>query len=463
MSGKILIVDSISTNRIVLRVKMLAARYEVDAVASCAEATGRIAISQPDLILINLTDAQGEGHAFCRRLRADPTTANIAIISVGVLDTAAARFGALDAGADDVLPRPISDTLLLARVRSLMRRRNMSRELQMRDGTNRNFGFEEIAAQLITPSRITLLSDAPTAGEFLAAELREGLTQPVRVLTSDEALVDTGGPDMTDLFIIDGTVGGYAPRQLFRLVADLRARQATRLAAQMVILPSEQNEAAAMLLDLGADDVIPGAVEMQELVLRARALVRQKMDQDRLRDSLRDGLHAAITDPLTGLYNRRYAETHLRHIAEQARAVGREYALMMIDIDHFKRINDGYGHAAGDLVLRGLADRLKQNFRPEDLVARIGGEEFLIAMPRTSLSEAKAAAQRLRRLVNMRPFAIGDNQQDLHVTISVGVALDRLDCGMIETLGDLFKRADAALYRAKANGRDAISISQTAA
>ena len=84
-------------------------------------------------------------------------------------------------------------------------------------------------------------------------------------------------------------------------------------------------------------------------------------------------------------------------------------------------------------------------------------------MPRTSLSEAKAAAQRLRRLVNVRPFPIGDNRQDLHVTISVGVALDRLDSGMIENLGDLFKRADAALYRAKANGRDAISISQSAA
>ncbi|MBU2360275.1 MAG: diguanylate cyclase, partial [Alphaproteobacteria bacterium] len=323
--------------------------------------------------------------------------------------------------------------------------------------------FEEASALLITPARITLLSDTPTAAAALSADLRAGLGQSIRVITSDDALIDASDVGMTDLFMIDATVGGFRARQLFRLVADLRARQSTRLATQMVLLPSQQTEAAAMLLDLGADDVILGSVGTQELVLRAKALVRHKMDQDRLRDSLRDGLHAAITDPLTGLYNRRYAETHLRHIAKQARAVGREYALMMIDIDHFKRINDGYGHAAGDMVLRGLADRLKQNFRPEDLVARIGGEEFLIAMPQTSLSEAKAAAQRLRRLVNVRPFSIGENRQDLHVTISVGVALDRLDCGMIENLDDLFKRADAALYCAKANGRDAISISQSAA
>jgi two-component system cell cycle response regulator len=77
-----------------------------------------------------------------------------------------------------------------------------------------------------------------------------------------------------------------------------------------------------------------------------------------LRETLRDGFNAAMTDPLTGLYNRRYAETHLRHIAEKAHATGCQYGLMMIDIDHFKRINDGFGHAAGDRVLCGLADRL---------------------------------------------------------------------------------------------------------
>jgi len=249
---------------------------------------------------------------------------------------------------------------------------------------------------------------------------------------------------------------GNPPRESGFTPVGIRARETTRLATQLILLPRSHTDSAAMLLDLGGNDVVLGQVCAAELVLRARTLVRHKFDQDRLRDTLRHGLFAAMTDPLTGLYNRRYAETHLRHIAELAHAAGSQYALMMIDIDHFKRINDNYGHAAGDIVLRGLADRLKQNFRPEDLVARIGSEEFLIAMPRTTLAEAKAAAQRLRRLVNIRAFAVGDGHDDLHVTISVGVALDALDPQHITSLGDLFKRADAALYRAKANGRDAI-------
>ncbi|MFQ3255258.1 MAG: two-component system cell cycle response regulator [Loktanella salsilacus] len=463
MSGKILIVDSVSTNRIVLRVKMLAAKYDVEAVATCAEAMVRIASAPPDLVLINLTDPTDDGHDFCRTLRGDPATCHIAIISVGATDTSTARFGALDAGADDVLPRPISDTLLLARVRSLMRRRNLSRELQMRDGTNRNFGLEETRAPRIAPARITLLSDCLNAAKSMQAQLQAGLNQRIRVTNSDCALIDDDSVGKTDLFVIDGSTAQLSAGQLFRLVADLRARESTRLSAQLILLPRKHTETAAMLLDLGADDLILGDVTADELTLRVRSLLRHKFNQDRLRETLRDGFNAAMTDPLTGLYNRRYAETHLRHIAEKAHATGCQYGLMMIDIDHFKRINDGFGHAAGDRVLCGLADRLRQNFRPEDLVARIGGEEFLIAMPRTTLEEVKAAAQRLRRLVNIRPFPIGDGKSDLHVTISVGVAIDSQNPDEMTSLGDLFQRADAALYVAKANGRDAISVSQTAA
>ncbi len=459
MSGRILIVDSVSTNRIVMRVKMLAARYDVDAVASCAEAERTIVHSPPDLILINLTDQSEDGHGFCRRLRASPLTDSIAIISVGMSDSSIARFNALDAGADDVLPRPISDVLLLARVRSLMRRRNMARELQMRDGTNRNFGFNETPARRVAPARITLLSDDLPRARVMADLIAAGMAVSPRVITTDSALIEAADVGVTDLFVIDGNAAGMSAAQLFRLVADLRARESTRLAAQMIVLPHHAVEPAAMLLDLGADEVVLGDICPEEIVMRTRMLLSHKFNQDRLRD----GLHAAMTDALTGLYNRRYAETHLRRMAEQAHATGSQYALMMVDIDHFKQINDACGHAAGDLVLRALADRLRQNFRPEDLVARIGGEELLVAMPRTTLAEAKAAAQRLRRLVNIRPFAIGDGRNDIHVTVSVGVALDAINPDTITSLGDLFKRADAALYLAKSAGRDAISVSQSAA
>ena len=137
MTGRILIVDTLPTNRIVLKVKMLAAQFKVDACASRLEAETIIAKDRPDLILINLSDQAEDRHGFCRELKDDPETAAIAIISVGIADTARARFAALDAGADDVLPRPINDALLLARIRSLLRVRHARHELLLRDGTSR--------------------------------------------------------------------------------------------------------------------------------------------------------------------------------------------------------------------------------------------------------------------------------------------------------------------------------------
>ena len=177
---------------------------------------------------------------------------------------------------------------------------------------------------------------------------------------------------------------------------------------------------------------------------------------------MRDGLHAAVTDCLTGLYNRRYIEPHLARIAEQAESTQREFAVMMLDIDHFKSINDRYGHAAGDKVLIEISRRLRENLRSIDLVARIGGEEFMVAMPRTGTDQAEAAAERLRRMVSSKPFSMGTDHPYLTVTVSVGVAiggLTPLDGDQIEAMCN---QADAALYVAKNAGRDKVAMSNAA-
>jgi len=218
-----------------------------------------------------------------------------------------------------------------------------------------------------------------------------------------------------------------------------------------------------MLLDLGADDVVFSDVTADELALRARALIAHKLKQDRLRDQVRNGLLAAVTDPLTGLYNRRYAQTHLQRIADQAYSSGREYAVMVVDIDHFKLINDNYGHRTGDDILCQLAERLRRNCRAIDLLARIGGEEFLVAMPNTTTERAHQAAERMRELVNNTPFTPSSTAKPLNVTISVGVAVDDLEHARKTALESVFDRADAALYKSKAAGRNMVSISMNAA
>lgn len=458
MSGRILIIDTVATNRIVLKVKMHAAQYAVDTCGGSDEALQIIGQSRPDLILLNLSDPVEDRHAFCHDLKADPDTSDIPIIALGIADTCRARFAALDAGADEVMPRPADDTLLLARIRSLLRMRHANAELWLRDGTSRALGFEEASNEFAHAAKVAVLTSRRTAETRLIAKLNAAFTQKVRMLDTETVLTSQGLEPVPDLFVIDASEMRDNGRAMFRLVADLRSRNETRLSTQLVVVPREMADIAAMALDLGADDVVFSHVAAAELALRSKVLIARKWQQDKLRDTVRSGMHAAVTDPLTGLYNRRYAEPYLARMAEQAKKLGQDFAVMILDIDHFKTINDRFGHAAGDAVLKQLSDRLRQNLRAVDLVARIGGEEFLIAMPNTSADQAEAAADRLRRIVNGKLFDLGADQDHLRVTTSIGVAVGGICALDDQSSAQICTQADAALYAAKSGGRDQVSL-----
>ncbi|KQB97168.1 diguanylate cyclase [Loktanella sp. 1ANDIMAR09] len=463
MPGRILIIDTVATNRIVLKVKMLAAQFAVDACASKAEAIQMIERNRPDLILLNLSDAAHDQHSLCRDLRRSTVTKSIAIIAVGVADTSRARFAALDAGADDVLPHPVNDVLLLARIRSLLRVRSTSQELMLRETTSRALGFEENKAVFDGAARLAILSQESRAGSLLKSSLNAGLRNAIQVLHPNDALLGDDGSAAYDLFVINAATTEAGASGLFGLVSDLRARTQTRLAMQLVVVPPDAPEVAAMLLDLGADDVVPSTSSPDEISMRATRLIARKRQHDKLRDTVRNGLNAAVTDPLTGLFNRRYVEPHLARLAEDSRKSGRELAVMMIDIDHFKSVNDTHGHAAGDTVLIALANRLRENLRAIDLVARMGGEEFLVAMPGTSVADARMAAARLCELVHATPFNLGEGLPMLKVTVSVGVAVSgKLNAGS-SAITKICDRADKALYAAKSAGRDQVAFSKSAA
>lgn len=463
MSGRILIVDTVATNRIVLKAKMLSAQFAVDTCSSTTDAKANLATHQPDLILLNMSDRGENRHEFCRQIKADSATRAIAIIAMGVADTARSRLAALDAGADDVLPRPVNNALLLARIRSLLRVRSASQELLLRDSTSQALGFHEAPREFQTAVNIALLSDRPDVANSLRQRLSNGLDRSVRQIDPASVLRNAGPTPASDLFVIDASEMNGGQSALCSLVADLKSRNETRQSKQLIVVPYEQPEIAAMLLDLGADDVVRHGTSDAEILLRAEALIRHKQLHDRLRDMVRNGLHAAVTDPLTGLYNRRYVEPHLIRLAEQSHQSDTKLAIMMLDIDHFKSVNDTYGHAAGDRVLVQMADRLRANLRAIDLLARVGGEEFLVAMPRTTSGQARATANRLRRLVNCRPFDLGDDRQSLRVTVSVGVAVSGY-CEPEKThLTRMCDQADAALYSAKSAGRDQVAMGKSAA
>jgi len=460
MSGRILIIDTVATNRIVLKVKLQAAQYDVVACATQSEGMATFHEQRPDLIIINLSDPIEDNHQFCCDLKAETETSDIAIIGMGIADTSQTRLAALDAGADDVLPQPMSDTFLMARIRSLLRMRHTPAELGMRSDTHKALGFDGAQQPMDSPAQVVFLTENTLASTAMITKLNRVHPLGVHVQTCAAALSATS--DAPELFVIDSTTFRDPQNELFRLVADLRARDASRLVPQMVILPNMSTQ-AAMALDLGADDVVTNEICSHELRMRSKTLTNRKRQHDKLRNTVENGLIAAITDPLTGLYNRRYATPYLAEIAKQSKKNGQGFAVMMIDIDHFKSINDRFGHKAGDSVLVALADRLRNNLRAIDLIARVGGEEFLVALPHSSAEQAQLAASRLCKLVNGTPFHIGPDKDPIAVTISVGVAVGGADSTEIVCTDDLCHRADGALYAAKSAGRDRVSLVSSAA
>ena len=216
-----------------------------------------------------------------------------------------------------------------------------------------------------------------------------------------------------------------------------------------------------MALDLGASDIVASDVAIEEVQLRCNVLIQAKHEADTLRRTVKNGLQAAITDPLTGLFNRRYALPHLARLSRECRKNGRQFAVMMLDLDHFKKINDTYGHKAGDDVLKQVAARLQANLRAVDLLARMGGEEFLVAIPNSNIIHARTAAERLCKLISGTPFFIGAERTELHITMSVGVSLKNGQeaIGVTDDLEDLVNAADMALYAAKSGGRNMVSLS----
>jgi two-component system, cell cycle response regulator len=247
-----------------------------------------------------------------------------------------------------------------------------------------------------------------------------------------------------------------------RLLAELRSRSQTRNAAICLQLPHDLAEEATVALDLGASDVVSTAVETRELGLRLRRMIARKREGDRVRASLRDGLRLAMVDPLTGLFNRRYALRRLAEIADEAMTREQPFAVMVLDLDRFKQINDQLGHAAGDAVLTEVGRRLAANIRPGDLLARIGGEEFLIALPGADLSLAKPVAERLCATIEQEPFVLRE-AGPVRLTASVGLAIRMHDDHIGEEVDATIERADQALLGAKSSGRNQVRISRSAA
>jgi two-component system cell cycle response regulator len=449
MTARILVVDDIEANVRLLDAKLSAEYYEVISATDGVTALAMAAAEKPDIILLDVMMPGMDGFQVCRRLKEDPATRHIPVVLITALDGRSDRIVGLEAGADEFLTKPIDDVVLFARVKSLTRLKLVIDELREREASGRRMGvIGGVASRLGgTGGRIVIVDDNDRQSMRIMAELAVE-HRPVVESSLDKAALAVRGP--VDLVIINAAARDFDG---LRFAAGLRSDEATRNLPILAVYDPDDRARGVKALELGINDLLAKPIDPQELAARARTQIKRKRYTDLLRNNLDNSLELAVTDPLTGLHNRRYMIGQLDALAQRAAKGGAPVACLLLDIDHFKKINDSFGHDVGDEVLREFAVRLASNVRAVDLPCRYGGEEFVTIMPDTSLDDAGRIAERIRRYISGSPFRVARGSELLTVTISVGVAVT---LGETDTPDALLKRADEALYEAKASGRNRV-------
>ena len=446
MTGKILVVDPVATNRIVLKAKLSAAFYDVDSAATADQALGAAQADLPDLILMaDRIDHAGTA-ALCAALRQSPRTQDVPVLVLSDAAPGPARAACLRTGADDLLDRTVGDGAIFARIRTLLRDAAARRDLADRLAPS----VYEAAAQIPwdQKARGTIGWVSDRRSRALGYQAKLAAVFGTRATLLDPATILGRAPRALcpDLYVIEQDLDRHGSG--LELLSDLSARRHSQAAGALVLVDAPEDIATAY--DLGASGVHLGPVITEELAARMVALLRRKFQRDRLRAALDLGLAQAVEDPLTKLQNRRSA---MEALAEMA-ATGRPSALMMIDIDHFKSVNDRLGHAAGDAALVAVARQLQHSFASAQILGRIGGEEFLVGLPGITAEAACGLADRARHAIAQLNIRLPDRAGTLSVTASLGVTMWTPDVSMDEALG----RADAALYSAKRGGRNCVRL-----
>ncbi|MEE3070957.1 MAG: diguanylate cyclase [Pseudomonadota bacterium] len=456
MADQILVIDDVAINRIMLEVSLTRMSYQVRLAGAIGEIDSAAA-KAAEVVIVASAALGDKPAAALARLRGYLANRHVPVLVITgpAPDDTPARV--LQAGADDAMRCPGTEEELMARLRALLRRHRDTMMATALDALQPE-GLAEEAAGFDYGGHVLLLSGSGQKITSLSYALRaEG---PIRVTTAcpdtAKAVLAHERPDVV-ILSADETEN---PR-INTLLAEIRASRQPGTCALLVAHPIKALTSATTALDLGADDLFYGSFDPQEIAVRTRALLRRQASLNRMHRSLRRSVEASVTDPLTGLQNRRAAMAEMALLRKRAKTEGALTLVMIADVDHFKRINDGYGHAAGDAALIEVARRMRTALPHAPVMARIGGEEFLVALPINQTDDAHQIAETLRLSVCESPLEISSLLPELNVTISVGYHVSTDPSGPLEA--DM-KTADAALYQAKSAGRNcAISMLLNAA
>jgi len=458
MTAQILVVDDVPANVKLLEAKLKNEYYDVISALDGFQAIKAAKENKPDLILLDVMMPGMDGFECCRRIKADPEIAHIPIVMVTALSEKADRVRGLEAGADDFLTKPVNDTALFARVKSLIRIKMLTDELRLRDQTGMQMGMMHDNASTINASiagaRIFLIDDDAIQLKRIAEFMSEDYD--IETTTDPQNCMNFALNGAFDLFVISTTmldVDGL------RLASQLKSQEVLRNVPIIILVDEDDERVILKGLEMGINDYVVVPVDPNEMKARVRSQIRRKRYQDALKSNYQQSISMAITDNLTGLYNRHYLSQHLENMVREALSHNKPLSLLMMDMDHFKQVNDNYGHDVGDQVLKQLAQIISGSIRSSDLAARFGGEEFVILMPGTPMLAAAEVADRIRRQVESYRFAVTHEVGHLQKTISIGLS-------SLNPMGDsgetLLKRADEALYACKNAGRNCVKVAQVA-
>ena len=458
MTARVLVVDDLPPNVKLLEAKLSSEYFEVMTACDGPSALESIANERPDIVLLDVMMPGMDGFEVCRRIKTDPKTAHIPVVMVTALSEVSDRVRGLEAGADDFLTKPVNDTALFARVRSLVRLKMAMDELRLRQDTSEQLGAMPNATEYSNPediadARMLFVEDSQTSARRIA-EFAEQAGHSLTVTNDATSVPALAAENDFDLVLVSL---GLKTGDPLRLTSQLRSQEETRSVPILLVIEEEDIDRLAKGLEIGINDYLVRPVDRQELLARVRTQIRRKRYQDRLRSNYRESLSLAVTDPLTGLYNRRYFDIHMQSRLEEASQTNKPLGLLMIDIDHFKTVNDSHGHAVGDQVLAEVARRVLNSVRNFDLVARLGGEEFVVVMPGTDKGFAMTVAERLRRSIADTPIPAAIPSGTLNVTISIGAAV--VEHGELSA-GKLLEAADEAMYKAKNQGRNQVVLAE---
>jgi len=459
MTARVLVVDDVLPNVKLLEAKLTSEYFDVLCATSGPDALEIIQREQPDIVLLDVMMPGMNGFEVCRRIKSGEETAHIPVIMVTALDQTSDRVAGLEAGADDFLTKPVDDVALFARVKSLVRLKVMIDELRNRENTGALLGWRTMseANRSIEPrnTSILLVDDHDRSASSMEQMLAE-LSQ-VTVVSDEQNAAERARERDYDLVIVSLTM---RETDGLRICSKLRSYEETRQVPVLVVVEDSERGRKQLLraLEMGINDYLLRPIERLELMARVRTQVRRKRFSDRLWENLHLSMQMATTDAVTGLYNRHYMTSHLETQLRSARQNQKPLSLAMLDIDHFKEVNDNYGHAAGDEILQEFAQRITRNVRGVDVVARFGGEEFIVIMPDTDVGDAQIIAERLLSTIGEQPFHLDDGTE-VEITTSLGLATSNAQTA---DASDLLGQADAALYRAKHEGRNRVVVNDAA-